>query len=140
MSDHIAADLLAEQLRELAAGDRLKICNRREHQILGARQRLRARSAHGQVDRVSELFAGAQMPAAGHGDEVIGATAQLGADVLDDQIEIALRASVARTSRETGSFEANITASTRPLAPAQLGRERVEVRIEVLGSWSSAHI
>ena len=94
---------------------------------------------HRQVDRGGELFSGAQMPAAGHGDEVVGSTAQLGADVLDDQIEIALRASVARTSRETGSFEANITASTRPLAPAQLGRERVEVRAEVLGSCAPTH-
>jgi hypothetical protein len=32
------------------------------------------------------------MPAAGDGDEIIGAAAQLGADVLDDQIEIATRA------------------------------------------------
>ena len=36
---------------------------------------------------VGELLAGAQMPAGG--DE--GAAAQLGADVLDDQVEIALR-------------------------------------------------
>ena len=92
LADDIAAHLLAEQLRELAPGDRLKITNRREHQILGARQRLVARSPHGQMDRVGELFSRAQMPATGDGDEIIGAAAQLGADVLDDQIEIATRA------------------------------------------------
>jgi len=36
------------------------------------------------VDRVGELLAGAQMPAAGDDDEIVGSTAQLDADVLDD--------------------------------------------------------
>jgi hypothetical protein len=41
LPDDIAAHLLAEQLRELAAGDRLKIRSRGQHPILGARQRRR---------------------------------------------------------------------------------------------------
>jgi hypothetical protein len=90
LADDIAAHLLSEELRELAAGDRLKIPNRGEHEILGARQRLEARSPHRQVDRIGELLAGAQMPGAGHGNEIVGSTTQLGADVLDDQVEIAI--------------------------------------------------
>jgi len=58
-------------LRELAAGDRLKIRNPSEDQTLGARQPFRNR----QVDGIGELPAGAQMLAAGHGDKVIGAAA-----------------------------------------------------------------
>jgi hypothetical protein len=36
LADDIAADLLAEQLRELAAGDPLKMRNRGEDQVVGA--------------------------------------------------------------------------------------------------------
>ena len=75
LADDVAAHLLAEQLRELAAGDRLKIRNPSEDQTLGARQPFRVRSPHRQVDGIGELPAGAQMLAAGHGDKVIGAAA-----------------------------------------------------------------
>ena len=82
------------------------------------------------------------MPAAGDGDEIIGAAAQLGADVLDDQIEIAVWSHDAGEDLARDRFfrgEGHGLDPAHPRAPAQLGRERVEVRIEVLGSWSSAH-
>jgi hypothetical protein len=57
-----------------------------------------------------------QMPTAGDGDEVVGSTAQLAADVRDDQVEIALRADDAgQNLARDRFFGAKITASTRPI-------------------------
>ena len=72
------------------------------------------------------------MPAAGDGDEIVGSTAQLGADVLDDQVEIALRAHDAGEDLARDRFfrgEDHGLDPTHPLAPAQFGREVVEVRV-----------
>ena len=82
------------------------------------------------------------MPTAGDGDEVVGSTAQLGADVLDDQVEIALRAHHAGQDLARDRFfgrEDHGLDPAHPRAPAQFGRECGEVRIEVLRSWSAAH-
>jgi hypothetical protein len=81
-------------------------------------------------------------PAAGHGDEIAGAAAQLGADGRDDQVEIAVWADDASEDLARDRFfgrEDHGLDPAHPRAPAQLGRERVEVRIEDLGSWSAAH-
>jgi hypothetical protein len=69
------------------------------------------------------------MPAAGHGDEIVGSAAQLGADVLDDQVEIAVRLDDAGEDLARDRFfggEDHGLDPPHPLAPAQLRRQRVE--------------
>jgi hypothetical protein len=74
------------------------------------------------------------MPAAVHGDKVIGAAVQLGADVFDDQISGG-PTTRARTSSETGSFDAKIAASTQPIHARQRASGASASRAgELLGS------
>jgi len=95
--DQVAADIFAEELRELAAGDRLVVGDTHQDQALLLRERphLVAQPGRG-TDRFSKDFSGAVLPAAGDRDHLIEAAAQLVADVVNDQIEIALPADDAR--------------------------------------------
>ena len=63
--------------------------------MLRERAHLVAEAGRG-PDRRRERLAGAVLPAAGDGDELVGAAAQLVADVVDDQVDIALATDDAR--------------------------------------------
>jgi hypothetical protein len=91
LADDIATHLLAEDSREFAAGDRLKYA-------IAVSTRFSVReSGWRRGPPIARWIASAnclrvpQMPAAGRDGEVIGAAAQLSADVSDGQVEIAVK-------------------------------------------------
>lgn len=91
MANRVAADLLAEELSELSARDRLEVGDAQQDEALSLRERLDRSSddpASG-PDCVAEYLAGAMQPAAGDGNELKGPTAQPIADIVDDQIDAA---------------------------------------------------
>jgi hypothetical protein len=96
----------------------------------GAAVCLGAKSAtpNGQVDRVGGLLADAQMLAVDDGDKIIGSAAQLGADVLDDQIEIALRADNARQDLARDRFLSRRRSRPRPGPSTRASAARARAR------------
>ena len=72
------------------------------------------------MDDVAKNLFGPVLPPPGDRDELIGAAGELGADVVDDQVEIAVFPTTrASTSRGTGSLAEKMTASTRPIHSRQ---------------------
>ena len=82
---------LPYEFRELAARDRLMVGDRRQHQHFGWGERTGLiAEASRRADGIAETLAGAVLPAAGDRDEIIRSAAQLVADVVDDEVEIAI--------------------------------------------------
>lgn len=72
------------------------------------------------MDGVAKNLFGPVLPAAGDRDQLIGAAGELGANVLDDQLDIAVSSHHPREDTTvTGSLAAKITASTRPIHSRQ---------------------
>jgi len=89
-------------------------------------------SDHG-ADGFGEALAGAMVEAAGDRDEVIGAVDELGADVVDEEVEIAVGSDDAgqRLAADgCGGGEDHGLDPAHPFAPAQLLRQLGELGVE----------
>ncbi|MDQ0348682.1 hypothetical protein J2S76_003116 [Ancylobacter vacuolatus] len=118
MTDDIAADLLAEKLAEFATVDWLEAADTQQHQRLGLGEWLGLGGAQPgrQLDRIREALAGAVLPAAGNRRQLIGPAPQLGADVVDDEVEIAVAPDHAR-QRLAGHRDNRQLLGRRPAPP-----------------------
>ena len=134
-ADQVAAHLPPQEFPQLPSADRLVIGDGREHQELLLRQ-----GPHpiGEPDRaycLGEALAGAMVEAAGDGDEVIGAVRELGADVVDEKVDIAVGSDDAgqRLAADgCGGGEYHGLDPAHPFAPAQLLRQLGELGIKPL--------
>ena len=91
MTNHVTADLPAEEYPQLCAPDRLIVGDGSEHLHLQLRPGSCAiAKTDGCGDRYGKAFARAVLQAARDRDELIGTTRELGPDVVDQEVEIAV--------------------------------------------------
>ncbi|ESY29565.1 hypothetical protein X748_27760 [Mesorhizobium sp. LNJC386A00] len=133
MTNKIATDLLAEERRQLGAGDRLEIGDTHQHQHLWLREVGSALvTADCTADGVGIGRPGQVFPAAGDGDQVIGAIAQFLADVVDQELNAAALSHNAAKRFATGSLAAKIVGrdAVHPLAPTRFRRQVLQLPVK----------
>jgi hypothetical protein len=101
------------------------------------------RPAERASDRLAEPELGAKAPAAGHRDEFERARPQFRSNIVEDQIDVAVRADHPRqifAQDRPGGGEHDRLDAAHPFAPAQFRRQVLELDIEGdLGFGAPAH-
>ena len=118
--DRVARNLPAQKLRQLPPGDRLKIPDRHQDKRVRARQFGFLRAAERGPDGVAEPQFRPETPSAGDRDDLVGRPRNSSriSSMMSSRLQ-ALPTTRARFSRNTGSAEAKIAASTRPIHSRQ---------------------
>ena len=131
----------AQKLRQLPAGDRLKIPDRHQDERVRLRQFRPLRPAERRPDRVAEAQLRAKHPAARDADDLIGTAAQFVADVVDDELEVAGLADDARkvlAQHRLGGGEDHRLDPAHPFAPARRRRQVLELAVEFAGRFPAS--
>lgn len=132
--DQTARHLLAEERRELAAGDRLEAGDAHQHQRFRLRQRSCALClACGGANGVGEGLFGPVLPAVGDRDQFVGPAGESArmSPMISSMLQLlpTIRANVSRVTERAGGKDDCLDLA-HPFAPALLRRQILELAVD----------